>query len=53
MAVGAKIALTKRAQVGNAQTNFESEMALFWNAIGSVLENMLDTADIVVEIDMF
>ena len=25
----------------------------FPNAIGSLLENMLDTADIVVEIDMF
>ena len=43
---------SKRAQVGNAQTHYESEMALSMSACRSVLENVLDTADIVRDQDV-
>ena len=41
---------SKRAQVGNAQTNYESEMALFYECIRKC--DLLDTADIVRDGDL-
>jgi hypothetical protein len=37
----------KRAQVGKAQTFYESEMALFHECIQECARKLLDTADIV------
>ena len=38
---------SKRAQVGNAQTDYESEMALFHECMWQCAQKELDTADIV------
>ena len=38
---------SKRAQGGNAQTIYESEMALFYECMQKCSQNMLDTANIV------
>jgi hypothetical protein len=42
---------SKRAQVGKAQTHYESEMALFYECIQKCARKLLDTADIVREGD--
>jgi hypothetical protein len=42
---------SKRAQVGNAQTIYESEMALFYECIQKCARKVLDTADIVRDRD--
>jgi len=42
---------SKRAQVGNAQTNYESEMALFLECMQMCVRKLLDTADIVRDRD--
>jgi hypothetical protein len=38
---------SKRAQVGNAQTIYESEMALFYESLQKCARKLLDIADIV------
>ena len=43
---------SKRAQVGNAQTFFESEMALLSECIQKCAQKVLDTADIVRDGDL-
>jgi hypothetical protein len=42
---------SKRAQVGTAQTNYESEMALFHECIQQCAQKAVDTADIVRDSD--
>jgi hypothetical protein len=39
-------------RVGNAQTNYESEMALFYECMPKCTQNVLDTADIVRDGDV-
>jgi hypothetical protein len=39
---------SKRAQVGNAQTIHESEMALFYECIQQCARKPIDTADVVI-----
>ena len=43
---------SKRALGGKAQTNYESEMALFYECMQKCAQNVLDTADIVRDGDV-
>ena len=43
---------SKRAQVGDAQTIYESEMALFYECMPTCAQTVLDTADIVRDQDV-
>src|SRR5580693_7985691 len=42
----------QRAQVGNAQTTYESEMALFFECMPQCAQKVFDTADIVRDRDL-